>query len=138
MLSSLFGLQVKSIDQKLALAVLIKISTLLNLIETKEEEQRVSSMFKAYKTAFPRPVTSSGSDPSRLDQLFLEFEKLEKVFQLSSIDDGFKFNQELQELTTEFNLFFVQITDQDLFEYSDLYSENVELVSGVNLGQNRS
>ena len=67
MLSSLFGLQVKSIDQKLALAVLIKISTLLNLIETKEEQQRVSSMFKAYKTAFPQSATFSGSDPSRLD-----------------------------------------------------------------------
>ena len=85
------------------MAILAKVSTKLWQIETQDEQLRVSAIFAAYKAAH----FSSTPESEYLDELFLQLERLEKVFAMSRIDDGFKFNQELQELTADFNQFFI-------------------------------
>lgn len=108
MISSLFALQAKLIDKRLALAILVKVTTKIGLVETQEEQLKISGMFDAYRAAYgQKSNTGEADDDLNLDEIFSQLEKLEKVFNISRIDDGFRFNQELQELTAEFQHFYI-------------------------------
>ena len=108
------------IDKRLGLAVLAKLTTKLALIETQDEQIRVSSIFCAVKNSLHSKSPVHEIEDSKEDAFFRELEKLNSVFSLSRMDDGFRFNQELQELTSEFNSFFIEVVDQGLHEFEDV------------------
>ena len=115
--------------QDLALSIILKVSQNLDLVESNEDRKRFLGLFQSYQTAF---VTKKQDQDTFVEcefdveqnQRYYEVYKsllvIEKIFNLESIDDSFKFNQELNEIANEFSKFLSQIVDQGQHYYADI------------------